>query len=121
MLAPRGVRHWGYTAPAGAREHFGALLVGYYDADGRLIYAGRVGTGFDSRTLEALHAKFTKLVQDKSPFQKVPRDIIRKATWLKPRLVTQVQFTNWTENQQLRQPSFQGLRQDKAAKDVVRE
>jgi bifunctional non-homologous end joining protein LigD len=111
----------GFTAPAGSRKHFGALLVGYYDAEGQLIYAGRVGTGFDDRTLDALLAKFTKLVQPKSPFKNAPRDVARKATWLKPTLVAEVRFSSWTDDRQLRHPSFQGLRLDKAAKEVMRE
>ena len=113
----------GFTKPAGDRQHFGALAIGYHDADGDLIYAGRVGTGFDGKTLASLHKKFKKLVQKESPFKNLSGRTgqARDVTWLKPSLVAQVEFSNWTDEKQLRHPSFQGLREDKAAQDVVRD
>ena len=113
----------GYTPPSGSRHHFGALLVGYYGADKKLTYAGRVGTGFDDQTLTALHRKFAKLAQDRSPFKNLSGTTgqARGVKWLKPRLVAEVEFSNWTDDRLLRHPSFQGLREDKPATEVVRE
>ncbi|MEX0642290.1 MAG: DNA ligase D, partial [Pirellulales bacterium] len=113
----------GFTTPSGARSHFGALLVGYYDTKGQLVYAGRVGTGFDNRTLADLHAKLAKLEQPKSPFVNLSGSTgqARGVTWVKPKLVAQVTFSNWTDDRQLRHPSFQGLREDKDAREVTRE
>ena len=113
----------GFTAPDGSRSHFGALAIGYYDDEHQLKYAGRVGTGFDDRTLGTLHAKLTKLAQKKSPFSDLSGTTgqARGVTWVKPSLVAQIEFSNWTNQRQLRQPSFQGLREDKPAKDVVRD
>ncbi|MDZ4821134.1 MAG: DNA ligase D [Planctomycetota bacterium] len=113
----------GFTFPSGSRSAFGALLVGYYDAKGQLIYAGRVGTGFDDRTLTDLHAQLRKLSQRKSPFVNLSGTTgqERDVTWVKPKLVAQVQFSNWTDNGLLRHPSFQGLRKDKAATEVIHE
>jgi len=112
----------GFTSPSGSRGHFGALLLGYYDSDKKLIYAGRVGTGFDERMLATLSVKFKKLVQKESPFANLSGTTgqARGVTWLEPKLVAQVEFSNWTNDRQLRHPSFQGLREDKAAKVVVR-
>jgi len=105
----------GYTAPAGARAHFGALLIGAWAGD-RLRYAGKVGTGFDGRMLANLMARFRPLVRDTSPFADAPRE--RKVTWLEPKLVAQVGFTEWTGDGRLRHPTFLGLRDDKAARQV---
>lgn len=113
----------GFTEPGGSRTHFGALLLGYYDSAGDLIYAGRVGTGFNDRTLAELRAKFTPLEQRKSAFKNLAGTTgqARGVTWLKPSLVAQVEFSNWTNERQLRHPSYQGLREDKAAREVVRD
>jgi bifunctional non-homologous end joining protein LigD len=113
----------GFTKPEGARSHFGALLLGYYDRAQQLVYAGRVGTGFDEATLGALHERFRKLIRRDSPFSNLRGTTgqARGVTWLEPKLVGQVQFSNWTEDRQLRHPSFQGLREDKAAGAVVRD
>jgi bifunctional non-homologous end joining protein LigD len=113
----------GFTKPSGSRKHFGALLLGYYDQGRNFIYAGRVGTGFDERTLSSLRLKFDKLIQDESPFKNLSGRTgqARDVTWLKPSLIAQVEFSNWTDERQLRHPSFQGLREDKAAKNVVRD
>jgi bifunctional non-homologous end joining protein LigD len=113
----------GFTKPSGSRQHFGALLLGYYDKHHELNYAGRVGTGFDARNLASLYGKFLKVVQKQSSFKDLSGTTgqARGVTWLNPSLVAQVQFSNWTDDGQLRHPAFLGLREDKAAKDMVRE
>ena len=108
----------GYTAPRGSRTDLGALLLGYY-ADGRLRYAGKVGTGFTRATLRDLAGRLSGLRRDTSPFADEIRE--RGATWVEPRLVAQVGFSEWTRDGRLRHPRFLGLREDKAAADVVRE
>ena len=111
----------GYTDPRGSRTGFGALLLGYYDSDGKLRYAGKVGTGFDRRTLTSLHAALAADERPESPFEPV-RGLPRSGVhWVEPRLVAQVGFTEWTADGQLRHPRFQGLRRDKDPADVVRE
>jgi bifunctional non-homologous end joining protein LigD len=111
----------GYTLPAGARRHFGALLLGYYD-EGSLRFAGRVGTGFDDRTLRDLHARMSALESARTPFADPPRGAdARDVIWIRPQLVAAVRFTAWTSDGMLRHPSFQGLREDKPAREVVRE
>ena len=110
----------GYTAPRGSRTEFGALLVGYYDESGTLRYAGKVGTGFDQHTLKELGAHMRGLEQDQSPFE--PFKPIPPGThWVRPELVAQIGFTEWTRDGHLRHPRFLGLRDDKPAHDVVRE
>jgi bifunctional non-homologous end joining protein LigD len=113
----------GFTKPGGERRYFGALAIGYYDRKGNLIYAGRVGTGFNDKTLSSLHTKFQTLIQKDSPFKNLSGKTgqAKGVTWLKPLLVAQVEFSNWTGDGQLRHPSFQGLREDKAAKGIVRD
>ena len=108
----------GYTAPRGSRTDFGALLLGYYD-DGELRYAGKVGTGFTRETLHDLAAQLAPLKRDNSPFADEVRE--RTATWVEPELVAQVGFSEWTPDHRLRHPRFLGLRDDKAAREVVRE
>jgi bifunctional non-homologous end joining protein LigD len=108
----------GYTAPRGSRTDLGALLLGYYD-DGDLRYAGKVGTGFTRETLRDLAAKLAPLKRDGSPFADEVRE--RTATWVEPELVAQVGFSEWTRDHRLRHPRFLGLRDDKAAREVVRE
>jgi bifunctional non-homologous end joining protein LigD len=108
----------GYTAPRGSRTDLGALLVGHYE-DGKLRYAGKVGTGFTQATLHDLAQKLGKLERDGSPFADAIRE--RDVTWVKPTLVAQVGFSEWTRDGRLRHPRFLGLRDDKAAKEVVRE
>jgi bifunctional non-homologous end joining protein LigD len=109
----------GYTLPnEGAdRDYFGALLVGYHDDDGRLVYAGKVGTGYTQKTIETLGKKLVSLRRVKSPFVAVPR-AREKSVWIKPELVAQIRYNEMTEGGILRQPVFLGLRDDKAAKDV---
>ena len=111
----------GYTDPQRSRVGFGALLLGYYDADGGLVYAGKVGTGFDNQTLRALHATLAGLEQDDSPFHGGPVPAQRGVHWVRPHLVGEVGFSEWTDAGELRHPRFQGMRDDKEARDVVRE
>ena len=112
----------GFTDPAGSREGFGALLLGVYEPDGRLTYSGKVGTGFDAAALESLTRSLKPLLQKESPFHNPPRGAeARRAHWVKPVLVAEVEFTEWTADGTLRHPSFEGLRADKPAAEVVRE
>ncbi|MDQ6622282.1 MAG: non-homologous end-joining DNA ligase [Verrucomicrobiota bacterium] len=122
----------GYTPPAGARKHFGALLVGYYQA-GRLMFAGKVGTGFNAKSLASLHAKLKGEAREDCPFADLPSkqggawvqgitpSMMRRIDWVNPVLVCQVKFAEWTRDGKLRQPVFLGLREDKAAREVKRE
>ena len=109
----------GFTAPQGSRTDFGALLVGHHE-DGRLEYAGKVGTGFDVATLSELGGRLRKLERDSSPFAEV-HPVPRGAHWVEPELVAQIGFTEWTRDGRLRHPRYLGLRDDKPAADVVRE
>jgi bifunctional non-homologous end joining protein LigD len=109
----------GFTAPKGSRTEFGALLVGYYDG-GALRYAGKVGTGFDQATLRDLGARMRKLEQDDSPFEPF-KPVPPGTRWLRPELVAQVGFSEWTRDGRLRHPRYIGLRDDKHAREVVRE
>jgi bifunctional non-homologous end joining protein LigD len=112
----------GYTDPEGSRVGFGALLLGVYDPDGALRYSGKVGTGFNDATLTTMYPKLKALEIAKPAFSNPPRGYEAKgAHWIKPELVGEVEFTEWTNDGTLRHPSFQGLREDKKAKDVVRE
>lgn len=111
----------GYTDPQRCRAGFGALLLGYYDGDGHLVYAGKVGTGFNTRTLHGLHDSLAELERDSSAFSRGQLSPGHGVHWVEPRLVGQVAFTEWTGAGRLRQPRFQGLRDDKAPADVVRE
>jgi bifunctional non-homologous end joining protein LigD len=109
----------GYTAPRGTRHGFGALLVGYYDGD-VLRYAGKVGTGFDEHELRSLMERMARLRRPDSPFG-AGDPPARGTTWLEPELVAQVAFTEWTRDGRLRHPRYLGLRDDKPARQVVRE
>jgi len=111
----------GYTDPQRSRVGFGALLLGYYDKGGDLVYAGKVGTGFDNKMLRSLHARLAGLERGDSPFRYGRLPGRRGVHWVEPRLVGQVGFTEWTDDGQLRHPRFQGLRDDKAPAEVVRE
>jgi bifunctional non-homologous end joining protein LigD len=106
----------GYTAPEGSRKYFGALLLGAYE-DGKLCYVGKVGTGFDGKTLAALHKQFQPLVSRKTPLVDPPR--ARDVTYLEPRVVAQISYQELTAARKLRQPVYLGLRDDKRAKDVT--
>lgn len=107
----------GYTAPAGAREHFGALLLAAHEDGGALKYVGKVGTGFSREMLASLFRKFQTLVRNKPPVTDPPRE--RDVTWLAPRLVAQIAYEEWTDDHKLRQPVFLGLRDDKRAAEVT--
>jgi bifunctional non-homologous end joining protein LigD len=109
----------GYTAPQGSRTDFGALLVGHWE-EGELRYAGKVGTGFDHETLSELGQRLRELERDDPPFAEV-HPIPRGTHWVEPELVGQIAFTEWTRDGRLRHPRFLGLRDDKPARDVVRE
>jgi bifunctional non-homologous end joining protein LigD len=109
----------GFTAPQGSRTDFGALLVGHYDGD-RLHYAGKVGTGFDQATLRELGEQLRRLEREDPPFVDV-HPIPRGTRWAEPKLVAQIGFTEWTRDGRLRHPRYLGLRDDKPARDVVRE
>ena len=109
----------GFTAPHGSRTDFGALLVGYYD-DGTLRYAGKVGTGFDRRTLAELGRRLRRLERDTPPF--VDAEPVPSGThWVEPRLVGEFAFTEWTRDGRLRHPRYLGLRDDKRPREVARE
>jgi bifunctional non-homologous end joining protein LigD len=110
----------GFTAPRGSRTEFGALLLGYYDGDA-LRYAGKVGTGFDTETLQTIGAKLRELAVEQPPFADPSLIKERSVTWVRPELVAQVGFTEWTGAGRLRHPRFLGLRDDKPASKVVRE
>jgi bifunctional non-homologous end joining protein LigD len=109
----------GFTAPEGARSHFGALVLGEYD-EGELHWVGNVGTGFDQKLLASLDAKLRPLITKACPFPQRPVPD-RGITWVKPELVCQVKFANWTPEHHLRAPVFLGLREDKRAAEVGRE
>ena len=110
----------GFTAPRGSRVEFGALLLGYF-VDGRFEYAGKVGTGFDTTTLHELADRMRKLERRRSPFSDPGAIKERDVTWVEPELVAEIGFTEWTRDGRLRHPRFLGLRDDKAASEVVRE
>ena len=109
----------GYTEPRGSRIGFGALLLGFY-CGRRLVYAGKVGTGFDRAMLQRLRKKLAALTTPISPFdgQGLPRSGVH---WVKPKLVAQIAFTEWTRDDKLRHPRFLGLREDKKPQEVMRE
>jgi len=109
----------GFTAPQGDREYFGALVLGVHD-EGSLRWVGNVGTGFDQKLLAGIHAKLQKLVTKTCPFAERPKPD-RGMTWVKPQLVAQVKYGNWTQDGRLRAPVFLGLRNDVAAPEVERE
>ena len=108
----------GYTKPGGSRQYLGALLIGVYEGK-KLRYAGKVGTGFDTETLRQLSAELKKLRQDKSSFTDEVRE--KTATFIRPKLVAQIAYTEWTKDGRLRHPAFLGLRDDKAAQEVRKE
>lgn len=110
----------GYTEPAGGRVGFGSLLLGYYE-NGQLRYAGKVGTGFTDVILQELYTKMHDLETEKPAFSN-PKEIRSgKVHWIRPQLVAQVSFTEWTSGNKLRHPSFLGLRNDKEPEQVTRE
>jgi bifunctional non-homologous end joining protein LigD len=109
----------GFTDPHGRRRRLGALLVGYYEGR-KLRYAGKVGTGFDDATLDRLGDRLQRLERDSSPLDgERPRE--RGVHWVRPELVAEIGFTEWTRDGRLRHPRYLGLRTDKPAREVVRE
>jgi bifunctional non-homologous end joining protein LigD len=122
----------GYTPPQGARKHFGAVLVGYYE-NNKLVFAGKVGTGFTTKLLSMLHNKFQKEERDDCPFVDLPSrqngqwvlgitpSMMKKMHWVNPKFVAQIKFAEWTRDKKLRAPVFLGLREDKDPRDVKRE
>jgi bifunctional non-homologous end joining protein LigD len=110
----------GFTEPEGSRPFLGALLLGVYGREGRLEFAGKVGTGFSNASARDLRKRLDGLRRIESPFASRPRGVAN-ARFVEPRLVAVVRFTEWTGDGKLRHPSFQGLREDKAAREVVRE
>jgi bifunctional non-homologous end joining protein LigD len=109
----------GFTEPQGARQYFGALVLGVYE-DGKLRWVGNVGTGFDQKLLASLYQRLEPLITKTCPFVERPKPD-RAMTWVQPELVCQVKYAHWTEDRRLRAPVFLGLRNDKAAQDVERE
>ncbi|MEX3958656.1 DNA ligase D [Trinickia sp. EG282A] len=112
----------GYSEPSGSRSGFGALLLGVYDKQGNLKYAGRVGTGFDTSTLAAVKKELDAREAKKMPFAEVPRERSRtRVHWVRPELVAECNFSEWTSEGIVRQASFISLRSDKPAHDIVQE
>jgi bifunctional non-homologous end joining protein LigD len=122
----------GYTDPEGARKNLGSVIVGFYK-DKKLIFAGKVGTGFNAALLSSLHSQMKKIARETCPFANLPvprgskwgqgitASEMKHCHWVEPRMVCQVKFSEWTRDDRLRQPVFLGLRQDKDAMAVVRE
>jgi bifunctional non-homologous end joining protein LigD len=122
----------GYTPPKGSRDHFGSIVVGYYDG-GKLFFASKVGSGFNQSTLRELYKTFQPLRRATCPFVNLPsqrggrfgqgisRAEMGRCTWLEPELVAQIRFSEWTSDDGLRHPVFLGLRHDKRAQEVTRE
>jgi bifunctional non-homologous end joining protein LigD len=122
----------GYTEPEGGRKYFGALLVAFYEGK-RLKFAGRVGTGFSEKRLHDLYAEMNTIRVEACPFFNVPAAgrsrwdqgltaaEMKRCRWVKPVMVCQVKFTEWTRDDRLRQPVFLGIRTDKNAQEVLRE
>lgn len=109
----------GFTETRGSRSHFGALVLGVYEKN-KLIYAGHTGSGFTEQSLAAVYKKLKPLITSTTPFDKKPKTNM-PCTWVKPVLVCEVKFSEWTKDNILRQPIFMGLREDKNAKDVHKE
>jgi bifunctional non-homologous end joining protein LigD len=118
----------GWTDPEGSRSHIGALLLGYYTEDGQLLYAGRAGTGITDKELKRLAGVLKPLAVPKMPLaEPPPRDSrfgsplkLSRVDWVRPEMVVEVTYLTWTEDNLLRQVSYQGQREDKPAKQVVR-
>ena len=110
----------GFTDPQGSRVGLGALLVGYFDGDD-FVFAGKIGTGFDTKLLLDLRARLDRLEVSKTPFTKAKGLPRLRAHWVRPEIVVQVAFIEWTVHGKLRHPRLLGVRYDKAAREVVRE
>jgi bifunctional non-homologous end joining protein LigD len=123
----------GYTPPEGSRKHFGAILVGYHNKDKKLVFAGKVGTGFTAKSLSMLHKKFRSQERSDCPFADLPSkqngqwvlgitpSMMRKIHWVNPVYVCEIKFAEWTRDKKLRAPVFVGLREDKRPSEVIRE
>lgn len=107
----------GFTEPRRSRPHLGAILLGYFDDDGRLQYVGHTGGGFTQASLREMRRKLDAIEQREAPFVSAPRTNER-AHWVKPKIVVEVKFAEWTADRKLRQPVFLGIRDDKDARDV---
>ncbi len=107
----------GYTQPRRTRKFFGSLLLGLYDGD-EIVYIGHTGSGFNTKSLEAIYNKLQPLITTECPFKKCPKGNM-PVTWVKPKLVCEIKFTEWTKDRMARHPIFMGLRVDKKAKDVT--
>lgn len=107
----------GFTAPRKTREHIGALLLGYFNDAGKLVYVGHTGGGFTRTGLAEMRRKLDRIVRKTSPFS-TPPHTNEPATWVRPAIVVQVKFSEWTDDGKLRQPIYLGTRDDKAARDV---
>src|SRR5262249_54768215 len=112
----------GFVPSTADARAVGALVLGYYE-DGKLQYAGRTGTGFTHETARSLYRKLKSIETSKSPFEAIPAEErgVRKPSWVDPKMVVEVNFHGWTHGDRVRQASFQGVREDKTAKEVVRE
>jgi ATP-dependent DNA ligase len=118
----------GWTDPEGSRPFLGALLLGYYDAEGRLVYARRVGTGMRTDQLEDLLRRLQPLQIDKMPLDLAPPRstrfgsplVLSRVHWVRPELVVEVKYLSWTDDGLLRQVVYEGVREDKPAREVVR-
>ena len=110
----------GWTDPRGSREGLGALLVGYHD-DGELRFGGKVGTGFNERELDRLSAKLRRLERQTSPLADTKGIAMKGVHWVRPELVAEVGFAEWTPDGKLRHPRYLGLRDDKSPDEIVRE
>jgi len=122
----------GFTEPEGSRKYFGALLVGFYEGK-KLKFAGRVGTGFSDKLLSTQYSELDKIRIEKCPFYNLPAAgrnrwdqgltaaEMKCCQWIKPEMVCQIKFTEWTRDNRLRQPVFLGIREDKRPEEVLRE
>ncbi len=116
----------GYTEPEGSRAHFGSLVLGLYDAKGRLIHVGQAGSGFDQKSLDEIWKMLKKIATKKNPFFGEV-EALREVFWVKPELVAEIEFAEWTDGTsegsgpKLRAPVFLGLRDDKDPKECLLE
>src|SRR5438128_7720715 len=132
MRKRAGIRHWWIHAAPGIAQHFGAILVGYYK-NKKLVFAGKVGTGFTAKSLATLHRKFQQQERESCPFVDLPSkqngqwvqgitpSMMHKMHWVNPVFVCEIKFAEWTRDNKLRAPVFVGLREDKKVSEVVRE
>ena len=119
----------GSTDPESSRPYIGALLLAYYDPDGRLVYAGRVGSGINTAELQRLWRRLQPLATDTMPLDLPPPRstrfdsplVLSRVHWVRPELVAEVKFLTWTEDNLLRQVVYEGLREDKPAREVRRD